>query len=40
MGIVRQLQHWLSGQGPRLVVADFVPADHPLRVERRRRSLS
>ena len=32
MGIVRQLQHWLSGQGPRLVVADFVPADHPLRL--------
>ncbi len=32
MGIVRQLQHWLGGKGPRLVVADFVPADHPLRL--------
>ena len=32
MGIVRQLQHWLSGQGPRLVVAEFVPAEHPLRL--------
>jgi len=32
MGFVRQLQHWLSGQGPRLVVADFVPEDHPLRL--------
>ena len=24
MGIVRQLQHWLGGRGPRLTVADFV----------------
>ena len=32
MGIVRQLQHWLGGKGPRWVVADFVPADHPLRL--------
>jgi len=32
MGIVRQLQHWLSGKGPRLMVADFVPEDHPLRL--------
>jgi transposase len=32
MGIVRQLQHWLGGKGPRLVVADFVPEDHPLRL--------
>lgn len=31
MGIVRQLQHWLGGPGPRLVVADFVPEDHALR---------
>lgn len=31
MGIVRQLQHWLGGRGPRLTVADFVPEDHPLR---------
>jgi transposase len=32
MGIVHQLQHWLGGKGPRLVVADFVPEDHPLRL--------
>jgi hypothetical protein len=32
MGIVRHLQHWLGGKGPRLVVADFVPGDHPLRL--------
>ena len=32
MGIVRQLQHWLGGKGPRLVVSDFVPGDHPLRL--------
>ena len=32
MGIVRQLQHWLGGKGPPLVVADFVPEDHPLRL--------
>jgi transposase len=32
MGLVRQLQHWLGGQGPRLSVADFVPEDHPLRL--------
>ncbi len=32
MGIVRQLQHWLSGQGPHLVVGNFVPTDHPLRL--------
>ena len=31
MGIVRQLQLWLGGKGPHLVVADFVPVDHPLR---------
>jgi len=32
MGIVRHLQHWLGGKGSRLVVADFVPRDHPLRL--------
>ena len=31
MGLVRQLQHWLSGKGPRLQVRDFVPDDHYLR---------
>ena len=30
MGLVRQLQHWLSGGGPRLRVSDFVPDDHSL----------
>ena len=32
MGIVRQLQHWLSGSAPRLQVLDFVPDDHYLRL--------
>jgi len=32
MSIVRQLQHWLSGHGPRLPVSDFVPDDHYLRL--------
>ncbi len=31
MGLVRYLQHWLGGAGPRLQVADFVPATHSLR---------
>jgi len=31
MGIARQLQHWLGGQGPPLSIADFVPEDHALR---------
>ena len=31
MGLVRQLQHWLSGSGPRLCVSDWVPDDHYLR---------
>ena len=31
MGLVRYLQHWLGGAGPRLQVADFVPDPHPLR---------
>ena len=32
MGIIRQLQHWLGGNGPRLKVHEFVPLDHPLRL--------
>lgn len=31
MRFVRYLQHWLSGGGPRLQVADLVPESHPLR---------
>jgi hypothetical protein len=31
MRLVRYLQHWLGGTGPRLQVADFVPDTHPLR---------
>ena len=31
MRLLRYLQHWLSGQGPRLQVVDFVPATHPIR---------
>ena len=31
MRLVRFLQHWLSGTGPRLHVADFVPDTHPMR---------
>lgn len=31
MRILRHLQHWLTGQGPRIAVADFVPETHPLR---------
>jgi hypothetical protein len=29
--LLRDLQHWLSGRGPCLQVADFVPDTHPLR---------
>jgi len=32
MGLVRHLQLWLSGGGPRLQVRDFVPDDHCLRL--------
>lgn len=32
MGIVRHLQHWLSGYGPEMDVCEFVPLDHPLRL--------
>jgi IS5 family transposase len=31
MRFLRQLQHWLTGRGPRLQVADFVPDTHPIR---------
>lgn len=31
MPLLRDLQHWLTGRGPCLQVADFVPATHPLR---------
>ena len=31
MSIVRNLQHWMSGKGPRICVSDFVPQDHDLR---------
>jgi hypothetical protein len=31
MQILRCLQHWLTGRGPCLQVADFVPEAHPLR---------
>jgi Transposase domain (DUF772) len=31
MQILRYLQHWLTGRGPCLQVADFVPERHPLR---------
>ena len=31
MRLLRHLQHWLTGPGRPLVVADFVPETHPLR---------
>jgi hypothetical protein len=31
MQLLRYLQHWLTGRGPRLQVADFVPTTHPIR---------
>ena len=31
MQLLRYLQHWLTGRGPRLQVADFVPETHPIR---------
>jgi Transposase domain (DUF772) len=31
MQLWRYLQHWLTGRGPRLQVADFVPETHPIR---------
>jgi hypothetical protein len=32
MRLLRHLQHWLGGTGPRLVVADFVPDSHAIRL--------
>jgi hypothetical protein len=31
MPLLRYLQHWLTGGGPGLQVADFVPETHPIR---------
>jgi hypothetical protein len=31
MQLLRYLQHWLTGRGPRLQVAEFVPETHPIR---------
>jgi len=31
MTLLRTLQHWLTGRGPCLQVADFVPETHPVR---------
>ena len=31
MQLLRYLQHWLTGRGSCLQVADFVPETHPLR---------
>jgi hypothetical protein len=31
MRLFRHLQHWLSGHGQRLQVAEFVPVTHPIR---------
>ena len=31
MKLFRDLKHWLTGRGPCLQVADFVPESHPLR---------
>jgi hypothetical protein len=32
MGLLRHLQHWFSGCGPRLQTAEFVPETHPIRL--------
>ena len=32
MRLTRYLRHWRSGQSSRLIVADFVPKSHPLRL--------
>jgi transposase len=32
MRLARYLQHWRSGQSPRMIVAEFVPKNHPLRL--------
>ena len=31
MRLLRHLQHWLTGQGLHIAVADFVPETHPVR---------
>ena len=31
MKLFRYLQHWLTGRGPSLQVADFIPETHPIR---------
>jgi len=31
MRILRHLQHWFTGQGFHIAVADFVPETHPVR---------
>jgi hypothetical protein len=31
MRLLRHLQHWLTGHGLRIAVADFVPETHPIR---------
>jgi Transposase domain (DUF772) len=31
MRLLRHLQHWLTGQGLQITVADFVPDTHPIR---------
>ena len=32
MRLLRHLQHWLGGAGPRLEITDFVPDSHPIRL--------
>jgi len=32
MGILRHLQHWLSGHGPQLLTTEFVPETHAIRL--------
>ena len=32
MGILRHLQHWLSGRGPQLLTTEFVPETHAIRL--------
>jgi hypothetical protein len=32
MRLLRHLQHWLGGSGPSMLVADFVPDAHPIRL--------
>jgi hypothetical protein len=32
MGILRHLQHWLTGRGPQLLTAEFVPETHTIRL--------